>query len=69
MAQDRARAIEDNRAAMVGMAANIDEFRQLFGPQCRVLWAREGERKLGRELPSYQLIGPELDCWRDQKRR
>lgn len=33
---------------MPGTAANIDEFRSIFGPQCRVKWAQEGGVEVGR---------------------
>lgn len=48
---DRAEAesrAERNRASMPGVAAIVDHVRGVFGPGVRVLWAKEGEREIGR---------------------
>jgi len=39
---------ERNRAAMPGVAAIVDHLRDVFGPGVRVLWAKEGDKEIGR---------------------
>ena len=51
-----ASAKQRNREAMPQTAAIVDEFRRVFGPGVRVLWAREGELEVGKRAEAQRSM-------------
>lgn len=49
--KQRAAAAEENRRAMPIVTALVDECRAVFGQGCRIRYAKEGEREIGRPSP------------------
>lgn len=44
------------RQCMPSVAKVVDEFRSVFGPSVRVLWAREGEYEAGKIPASKSVV-------------
>lgn len=49
---DAAAARERNRASFPEIARIMDDFRRVFGDGCKLVWAKDGEREIGKE-PDY----------------
>lgn len=64
-AEKRAEKVAENRARMPETARTVDEFREAFGPGCRVLWAREGETY----FEASAAVGPQRSMNVDQWQR
>ncbi|HEY9758852.1 MAG TPA: hypothetical protein V6C97_27030 [Oculatellaceae cyanobacterium] len=45
---------ESNRQAMPAVAVIYDEFKQVFGPRVRVVYAEENEKVLGKKPKHWQ---------------
>lgn len=51
---------EDNRRRMPNCARIIDEVRAIFGQDCKVLWAKEGDIEVGTPIDRSKLVTPNV---------